>query len=304
MKTEEHVWTILVEANPVPRIDDDSDAPADLANSKPGSSGMTQLDTKRTEDNATRRRTTWIIAAFLAVVAGTVAVVFATQNGEVTPVVDQPTPTTAAVTQSTDATIAEETPDLLTLRFAQVPEGTWRVETLGTPFNIDIDGDWTVLPNNPGFIVFGVNPSQGPGAPEVVFIRPTVLSDPTDPRFSDERWPVDDIEGWLEAIIDDLVVTEPLATEVGGTEGIVFEVEEVQRGGVNFVENPDSSGNEGKKVFDPGHRYIVYWLDQAEHEPIAIIIGAPSDEFEDWLPNAESLLANLTFGEPAPYPSS
>lgn len=207
------------------------------------------------------------------------------------------TTTTAA---SPDTTAAEDAGGVLTLQFAAVPEGMWRVESLGTPFDIDIEGDWWVQPNEPGWAVFTDPDSSGPGDRDVVFIRPTAISDPTDPSATGEDWPVDDIEGWLEAIIDGVVVTEPVDAEIGGAEGIVFEVELAGSQRVEFVENSDVSG----KTFDPSYRYIVYWLDQGEHEPIAIIVGARNFAIDDWALAAESLLANVTFDEPAPHPSA
>lgn len=205
--------------------------------------------------------------------------------------------TTAA---SPDTTASEDSGGVLTLQFAAVPEGTWRVESLGTPFDIDIEGDWWVQPNELGWAVFSAPDSRGPGDRDVVFIRPTALSDAPDPSATGERWPADDIEGWLEAIIDGVVVTEPVDAEVGGAEGIVFEVELAGSQRVEFVDNSDVSG----KAFDPDHHYIVYWLDQDEHEPIAIIVGAQSADIDDWALTAESLLANVAFDEPAPHPSA
>lgn len=207
------------------------------------------------------------------------------------------TTTTAA---SPDTTTAEETGGVLTRQFAAVPEGTWRVESLGTPFDIDIEGDWWVQPNEPGWAVFTAPASGGPGDRDVVFFRPTALSGPTDPSATGEDWPVDDIEGWLEAIIEGVVITEPIDAEVGGAEGIVFEVELAGSERVEFIENFHVS----RKAFDPGHRYIVYWLDQGEHEPIAIIVGAQTAAIDDWALAAESLLATVTFDESAPHPSA
>lgn len=207
----------------------------------------------------------------------------------------------ATTAPSPDTTTArDDTGGILDFAFDAVPVGMWRVETLGTPFDIHIEGDWFVQPNESGWTVFTAPGSSGPGDRDVVFIRPTALSDPTDLSASGETWPVDDIQGWLEAIVDGVVVAEPVGAEVGGAEGIVFEVElAVGSDRVEFVENSDVSG----KAFDPGHRYIVYWLNQGDHEPIAIIVGAHSPDIDDWAPSAGSLLANVTFDEPAPHPS-
>ena len=65
-----------------------------------------------------------------------------------------------------------------------------------------------------------------------------------------------------------------------------------------FVAATDRTG----KSFDPGFRYRVYWLDQGELEPIVIVIGAEIDQFDEWIPVAESLLESVVFGAPAPHP--
>lgn len=92
----------------------------------------------------------------------------------------------------------------------------------------------------------------------------------------------------------------PAAAEVGGAEGIVFEVDiPADILALEFIENADVSD----KRFDPNHRYMVYWLDQGDYEPIVIIVGEHSDSFDEWAATAESLLENVTFGEPAPHPN-
>ena len=141
--------------------------------------------------------------------------------------------------------------------------------------------------------------SRGPGDLDVVFIRPTALSHPSDPNDASQQWPVDDIDGWLEAMAGD-VVAGPTEAQVGGAEGIVFEVELASGPGIVFVKNADVSGKE----FNGGDRYIVYWLDQGEHAPIAIIVGAAAAAIDDWSGVAESLLDRVSFGEPAPHPSA
>ena len=229
---------------------------------------------------------------------------------------DPTTTTTSApsttTTETTETTEPKEDPpaggSVLTDEFSSLAEGQWRVESLGTPFDVEIDGDWSVLPNTDGFVVLGHPNSGGPGDRDVVFIRPTSLFDPAAPNAPNEElelWPVDDIEGWLDGIIDGLIVEPAVSTEVGGVEGIVFEVElaDEELCGpqfcVGFVDNTDVSF----KAFDPGFRDVVNWLDQGEHEPIAIIVGARTEDIDDWGPVAQSLLDTVTFGEPAPHPS-
>lgn len=219
-----------------------------------------------------------------------------------------PTPASPAVgpsaTGTEDGTATDTDADVdadvqrLTQQFAPVPEGTWEATALGTSFEVDIEGEWWVQPNEPGLVVLSDPDSRGPGEDDVVFIRPTALSDPTDPG-SGEPWPVDDIEGWL-ASTDAGVVAAPVEDEVGGVKGIVFEVELTRSTSFPFVDN---AGGGGKEFF-PGHRYVVHWLDQEEHAPIVIVVGARTTEIDGWRPTAASLLETVRFGEPAPHPSA
>lgn len=187
---------------------------------------------------------------------------------------------------------------LLTQQFAPVDEGTWRIVRLGTEFEVDIEGDWMVQPNESGHVVLTDPESRGPGDVDVVFLRPTALVDPTDPEAGDQ-WPVDDLDGWLEAA-DVEVVAGPDDTAVGGAEGIVFELETAGARPVQFLAN---DGGGGKELYG-GDRYVVHWLDQGEHEPIAIVVGANAADIDDWRAVADSLLATVRFGEPAAHPAA
>lgn len=271
-----------------------------------GDQGYSLLEALDTPSNRRNIRQKFRYARTIAVALGLTLIVAACNSDTVTTehpaeaVTTSTAPSADTTAESADTTAVEDAGGVLDLAFDVVPEGMWRVETLGTPFDIQIEGDWFVQPNESGWTVLTAPGSGGPGDRDVVFIRPTALSDPTDPSASGETWPVDDIQGWLEAIVDGVVVTEPVDAEVGGAEGIVFEVELADGSDrVEFVENSDVSG----KAFDPGHRYIVYWLHQGDHEPIAIIVGAHSSDIDDWAPTAESLLANVIFDEPSPHPS-
>lgn len=303
------IGLLVQSANPVPSgaealTDDELESVLLLAMRR--STDMEVKDRRVPTEPPAPRVRGWMAAAaafaVLIIVVGAVWLFGGGDVGEVPPATaPPPTSTTAPPTddaaESTETTAADDSGGILTLQFAPIPEGMWRVESLGTAFDVDIEGDWWIQPNGQGWAVFTHPDSVGPGERDVVFIRPTALTDPTDPGAPEgEDWAVDDIEGWLAAIIDGVVVSAPADTEVGGAEGIVFEVETDSTAG--FVTSPG-----GDKAFDPGFHYTVYWLDQGEHEPIAIVVGARTGDFADWIPTADSLLANVTFDEPAPYPS-
>jgi hypothetical protein len=111
VKTEEQVWTVLVETNPVPDVNqyghDEDGGAAYLATLEPRSSEVTQLDAKQTESTSPKRSMVpWLIAAGVAAVIG-VAVIIASLNTEEAPVVDQPTLTAGPVTIETELDLSD-----------------------------------------------------------------------------------------------------------------------------------------------------------------------------------------------------
>jgi len=103
---ETQVLALIREGNPIQDPDtltvDQSDSAVYLATLTTRSSEVTNLDTKQTEPTSTKRSMMpWLIAAGVAAVIG-VAIIFAAQNTEEAPVVDQPTPTAGPVTIKTD----------------------------------------------------------------------------------------------------------------------------------------------------------------------------------------------------------
>lgn len=232
-----------------------------------------------------------------------------TSTTEASATEEQEVPSTTTP-ESTETTVAAGDNDgILTIEFDFVPKQTWRVESLGTPFDVDIEGDWFVQPNTRGWTVFSHYQSIGPGDRDVVFFRPSALSDPSDPLLVGiPGWSVGDLETWLTSMADVLDVTPPVAVEVGGVPGLVFDVEVTpdvdcttvgEENCVKFVRNALDSD----LGFAPGFRYTVYWLEQGDFDPIVIAIGARVSIFDDWKVAAEALLANVTFGEPRMHPA-
>lgn len=96
MKTEEQVWKVVVDSNPVPDVNvygrEQIGGTAYLATLEKRSSEMTQVDTKPTDEKGSGPKLTWLVAAVLAVVAG-VAVIWLNQSNEGAPAT-QPTQST------------------------------------------------------------------------------------------------------------------------------------------------------------------------------------------------------------------
>lgn len=207
----------------------------------------------------------------------------------------EPSPTETALTSTTTGDIGTGNAPL-TLEFAPVPEGMWRVDSLGTPFEVDVVGDWWVQPNSSGFVVFTAPDSRGPGERDLVLIRPTRLADPTG---ADGEWPLDDIEGWVDAVGDAISVA-PTPTEIGGVEGVTFRIDREGGMPLDFVGRQDVADI----PLMQGRQYVVHWLDQGEHEPLVVMTGARDADVEDWMSTAASLLDSVTFGSPAPAPGA
>ena len=273
---------------------------------------MKELTAPVTPEKKNRRG--WLVAAaaFAGVIAVlAVAALLSRSTDELPPATTPPTTEAVPPTTSPTTTLAANDGEVFTLEFAPLPEGEWRFAPLGTALNVDVEGDWWVQLNSVGWVVLTHPDSGSFGDRDVVFVRPTDLHDPFDPegRDRDNLWPVDDIAGWLDSVIDGVVISEPVDTEVGGANGIVFDVELASadtcqsrsRPGEACVRLAQTIG--GDIGFEYGVRYRVYWLDQGEYEPIAIIVGASPALADEWFATADPLLANVSFGAPAPAPS-
>jgi hypothetical protein len=217
------------------------------------------------------------------------------------------TPSTAA--PDDDADPVNPSPDgvqLLDFEFQLVPAGQYRVETIGAPFMIDIPEGWSVRPNSSGRFVISDPANTGPGDRDIVMIRPSNLSDPDQPGAPLEEqapgWPIDDINGWLDALIPGVVDGEPVDTTIGGLDAVQFDVaitDEVECGEefcVGFATNSDVNG----MWFDRGTRYRVWWIDRGDEAPIAIDIGDGSDS--EFTERAQAVLDTVTFESVGPNP--
>lgn len=182
----------------------------------------------------------------------------------------------------------------LTVQFQALEGGTYLVETLGTPFSVTVPEGWWVQPNEGGWTVVTHPLSQGPGDRDIVFIRPTDLFHPEDST----EWPVGDLAGWLSSIVEGVVVGEPAETTLGDWEATVFDIRlQDDFGEVLFVEN----GEVSSKSFRTGIDYRVFWVDQGEFAPIAVVVGSGVDG-QEFIEAANTVLETVAFGEPAEHP--
>jgi hypothetical protein len=202
----------------------------------------------------------------------------------------------------------------LTLEFAELDAGTYRVDTLGTPMSFTVDETWWVQPNGSGMFVLTDADSGGPGDRDLVFLRPTGLSDPTAPTTDAggaADWPPQDIDGWLENLIEGVAVGDATRTTLGGRNATVFDV----------TVDPDVVDCEGRLgladtrvqcvvfavnqvtelAFRPTIAYRVWWVDNGEVPPVLVVAGA-GGEGPDWFARAVGVIDTVAFGDPTPHP--
>lgn len=197
---------------------------------------------------------------------------------------------------------------------AHIAPGTYDLHALGTPFTVTVPPEWAMADNIPGATGF-IEPGTTHENPrDVWFFRPTLLADPTQPQadIADQVWwPLGDIEGWLETVVEGIVTVGPEQTTIGGRSAIYFEAE---------VTNPDACGPfshcagfvintflgpsaVSAWAFEPGIHHRVWWIDGGDEPPFVIIASTPSND-RSFQPRADELLASLKIGEPKPHPAA
>lgn len=195
---------------------------------------------------------------------------------------------------------------LLDFQFQPVPPGDYRVETLGAPFTITIPEGWFVQPNETGHFVITSPTSAGPGDQDIVMIRPSALADPdrpgAPPDEQDGDWPLDDIDGWLDALAPGILAGEPGDTTLGGLDAVTFDValtDEVECG-PEFCVGFATNRLVNSMWFDRRIGYRVWWIDGGDEAPIAVNIGDGSDPA--FTERAEAVLDTVAFESVGPNP--
>ncbi len=192
--------------------------------------------------------------------------------------------------------------------------GTYRSDILGTPITVTLEGSWISPHSIPGHTVFIDPESLSVGDRDVTFLRPYVLADPTDPGAAPAPGvlrPAENIEEWLDTLVDGIVTGGPETVVIGGREAVYFEAQitNTEVCGTflwcaGFIANTvDEQGNISGWSFDPGTRQRVWWIDQGDEQPLVIIAATRSGDtgFET---RADELLDSLIIGDPQPHPVS
>src|SRR6056297_431855 len=192
-----------------------------------------------------------------------------------------------------------------------IEPGTYDITALGTPLALTVGDGWLSPLNVLGHTVL-TDPASGSFVGDVTFLRAHVLADPVQPGAdvgAQEFWPLDDIEAWLDNVIDGIVIAGPERVQIGGRDAVYFEAEITDRnvcGAFSYcagfvVNTVDERGNISGWAFQPAIHQQVWWVDQAGEAPLVIVVATPSTDrsFQD---RAAGLLETLVIGNPAPHP--
>lgn len=213
---------------------------------------------------------------------------------------------------TSDRPPTEPSPDeaqVLDWEYDSVPPGHYRVETIGAAFTISFDEEWWVQPNSDAQVVLTAPDSYDEGDRDLVMIRPSHLADPDRPGAPIEEqtgaWPIDDIEGWVEALIPGVVSCKPVQTTFGGLDAVMFDVaitDDVECGDnycVGFATNRAVNGTGFFRRI--GQR--VWWIDGGDHSPIAVIVGDGGDA--TFTEHAQEVIDTIVFEsiDPNPIPA-
>lgn len=193
--------------------------------------------------------------------------------------------------------------------FTSIGPGTFRIDTLGTPFSIDFAGEYAVGPNAQAELVIAHPASEGSGDRTISFVRLTELSDPAAPivRRGDRTggWPAADIDGWLDNVSDTIVVSNQERTELGGLEALRIDLE--------LGPVPCELGDQTCGWFGANHNlssiellpeslYRIWLVDQADEDPLAVVVAIDRAADRAWFEEAVDILSMLAFGETGANP--
>lgn len=284
--------------------------------------------------NRWRRRMTyggarriWLLLAALAAIASacssgadeTSAAEPASTSAPTT-VAPEQTTTSEAPAPTTDAPVEEE-PDgtdvdpvfeqgaaVIEQSFGPINPGTHRVDAVGTPFSVTTTGQ--AVGGSPGGAIFVIaDPgSQGPGDRGIEFVRVSHFTPPSDPAAplgdADDGWPADDIDGWLDSVVDGIEISNRENVTVGGLEAVRFDVQ-VAEGfecGTDHCAALSSNSGATPFVLAPETSHRVWVVGQGDEAPLLINVAAFNADRIDWFNTAEEILKTLAFGPIEPNP--
>ncbi len=193
----------------------------------------------------------------------------------------------------------------LTHQFVEPEPGAYRVDTLGTPFSLELPESVFIQKNRGTWFAVSALDSARPGDRGLSIYRISQLSDPTPLPIEfgadDEPWPPGDLAGWLDAAPQEIVVTNRNDdTRIGGRPAQSAELRLVSVPQCAAQNRPCAAmaTNHFATVFEllPGVPHKVWVVDQGDQDPV-LISAAALDPDSDWFTTVDEMLASLAFGE-------
>ena len=221
-----------------------------------------------------------------------------------------PTPTPTPPEAEADATAPPGTQllDEITAVPIRLDAATYWLDDLGTEVTIEVGEQWTAHRNTQGRLVLGDAFTQGPGDNDIVFIRASLLADPTQPLRVDGDWlwwPADDIDAWITEAAPGIEISNIRDTDIGGYRATAFDVvldtdriECISKGCIRFATNDQTYA-----LLGISDLYRIWFIDQGDFEPL-VVVAAGDRSAEDFLARAEELVADIELGEAQPMPTT
>jgi len=170
---------------------------------------------------------------------------------------------------------------MLDKQFAPIQPGMYRLDVGELEVSLDFAADHWVVQQNLDAVAELTD--AGPAGP---FGRDILLLAPARPSGAP------DIDAWLEANADALEGA-PVEARLSGYVAIRFDVDRTTTdsdAGIDFIKAPGAVN----VTFEPGSTYRVWWLDDVEGSPFAVIVSSDGSS-HPLLHQAEMLLETMAF---------
>lgn len=225
-------------------------------------------------------------------------------------------PATTEAAPAEDATPAEVVfeadAELLNEQFDRVEAGVYRVDATGTPFSFTTSEEMMGgQPSGAAFFVIADVDTQQPEDQDLLFQRISHFSDPTNPAGTidqpEDGWPADDIDGWLDAVVEGIEITNREDVTVGGLDAVQFDA--TLADGFECGEEHCAAFATNRLAtelnFNPRALYRIWVIDQGDESPLLMHATILRDAQIDWFDTVDQIVATLSFGptEPNPIPT-
>ena len=200
----------------------------------------------------------------------------------------------------------EDTAAIETLTTDNTPfePGTFRIDTLGTPFTFEVEEQTGARLNDNGTVALAALPSANADDRTITFRRTNLIPDPTEPTTRldpGSGWPATDLDGWLARLDRDVVAaSDPAETTLGGLRATVVELtfacDAATCSAGDLLTDP------GLPIFTPGSTYRLWVVDQGDQDPIVVTVAVGQGGDLAWFDTADTILDSVDFEAIEPNP--